>query len=206
MYKYLLLLTFFPFITSKLVIFQYKTNNIDNYIKFFKYIDEDIEVLGPHFTDDEFTMAANNATGFIIPGGSSSVFNEKSKLWSYVNKVFEENKPMVGICNGFHHILKKLDKLHQFTYCNIKKNLIIDGKIHNHNLCSEKFLSHQKDDHFTTFQYKNVTYLETYSDINIYATVYHPEKIMQCNNRFNNCKKLNEIAFKDIVRFARVLQ
>lgn len=205
MYKYLLLLTILPLITGKLVIFQYKTNNIDNYIKYFKYIDKDIEILGPKFTDSDFKQAAKNATGFIIPGGSSNVFNEKSKLWDYVNRVFDENKPIVGICNGFHHILKKLDKDHQFKFCNIKTNLIIDGKIHNHKLCSDNFLSHQLDDHFTTFKYKNATYLETFSDKNIYATVYHPEKTMQCNNRFNNCKRLNDIAFEDIVKFTKAL-
>lgn len=204
MCKYIIILSLLPLIASKLVIFQYKYDNIDNYIKYFNYIDEDIVILRHHFTDSEFKRAAHNASGFILPGGSSNVQNEKSQYWKYVNKVFEENKPIVGICNGLHHILKKIDKLHQFRYCNVKKNLIIDGKIHNHKLCTEVLPSHKNN--YTTFMHKNVTYIETYSSKRIYATVYHPEKIMQCNFKFNNCKKLNNIAFKDIVKFTRILQ
>lgn len=203
MSKIIFLCMFLPLISGKLVTFQYKTNFIGNYIKFFSYIDDDIVVLKPNFTLDEFKIAAYNSSGFILPGGSSLVHNRQSKYWEYTNLVFQENKPIIGICNGFHHILKYLNINHPFDRCMVKGNLIINNKIHNHQWCTQQPPINFK---YTTFTYKNVTYIETFFNDRIYATVYHPEKILQCNYKVNNCKALSEVSYKDLIKFAQVLK
>lgn len=203
MYKILLLSVFIPIIGGKLVIFQYKNNYIGNYVQFFSHIDENIIVLEPDFTIEEFNNAATNATGFILPGGTSLVHNKQSKYWEYTNLVFQQNKPIIGICNGFHHILKHLNINHPFDRCMLKGNLIINNKIHNHQWCTQQ---PPKNFNYTTFTHNNKTYIETFYNDKLYATIYHPEKIMQCNYKVNNCKELGKVAYSDLVKFAQVLK
>lgn len=192
-----------PIITCKLVIFQYKTNYIDNYIKYFSLIDKNIVILKPNFTLYEFKIASYDADGYIYPGGSSDVYNLKSKYWDYVNLSFNQNKPIFGICNGFHHIIKKLNLYHPYEICKVKTNIIIKNRIHNHKWCT-KFKP--KGFNKTSFTFNNKTYINTIQNDRIYATVYHPEKVIQCNFKVNDCKSLYRIAMKDLIKFSNVLK
>lgn len=192
-----------PCIKSKLVIFQYKTNYIDNYLKYFGLIDNNIVILKSNFTLNEFKIASENADGYIYPGGSSDMNNLNSKYWEYVNLSFNKNKAIFGICNGFHHIIKKNNLFHPFELCNMKTNIIIKNRIHNHKWCTKI-----KPKHFNTtdFIFNNKTYINTIQNNRIYATIYHPEKIFQCNFNINACKNLYKIAMKDLVKFSNVLK
>jgi imidazoleglycerol phosphate synthase glutamine amidotransferase subunit HisH len=203
MRKLILIITYLPLIMGKLVIFQYKNDYIGNYLNYFSYIDNNIAVLKYNFTLQEYKRITKDTDGFIYPGGSSDIYNSNSKYWDYVNLSFNENKPIFGICNGFHHILKKLNANHPFDLCWIKTNLLINNKIHNHRWCTK---IPPKNFNYKTFKYKNQTFIESIRNKRIYATVYHPEKFIQCDYKLNNCRKISDISIKDLVKFTKLLK
>lgn len=186
--------------SSSLVIFQDKNHDIGNYLKYFGMLD-DLIVLQDNFTYSEFNhiKKSYDIRGYIYPGGWSNITNKNSNYWRYVNITYPENKPILAICSGFQHLLKKMYPSTKLVRC-FMYNHILDNKLHNHKWCVKR------SPLFTNlitkyFKYYDNEYLESYEAPDIYATTYHPEKVDPCIHE----NKIYKQSISDLITFSKKL-
>lgn len=185
---------------GSLVIFHDKNHDISNYLKYFSTLD-DLIVLRDNFTYFDYINVKNSyeIRGYIYPGGWSNITNKNSNYWRYVNLTYADNKPIIAICSGFQHLLKKMYPSIKLVRC-FMYNHILDNKLHNHKWCIKKspFLSNLTTKYFKFYDNE---YLESYETPNIFATTYHPEKVNPCVHD----NKIYKQSISDLITFSEKL-